>query len=221
MKTTIRNNFRLRNFKQAAKLLVACAAVLCISLLSAGLYQFASHASKEAAINNLPTADAIVVLTGEDNRIHSAVELLKAKYGKRLLISGVSNTVSDKTILNIFAPKTADASCCIDLDRLALDTKGNAEHTANWAKKHGFKKVIIVTSSYHMPRSLDHLKRTMKGIELIPAQIMPKDMQGKSALSMMANPKVIIEYTKFLLTRIHLDPVAKYMWTSLDLRTNG
>lgn len=213
--------FERTKTKQAAKLLLACVAVYCISLLSVGLYQFAAHASKEANLHALPKADAIVVLTGEESRIHSAVELLKANNGKRLLISGVSNTVSDSTILRTYAPKTANAFCCIDLDRLALDTKGNAEHTANWANQHGYKKIIIVTSSYHMPRSLDHLQRTMPGVELIPAQIIPKDMQGKSPLAMMTNPKVIVEYTKFLLTRIHLDPVVKYMWTSLDLRTNS
>lgn len=214
-------NFKLKNIKQAARLFVACTAVFGISLFSAGLYQFAHHASKEVSLNTVPKADAIVVLTGEENRIHSAVELLKAKNGKRLLISGVSNSVSDNTILKTYAPKTANAFCCIDLDRMSLDTKGNAIHSANWAKLHGFKKVIIVTSSYHMPRSLDHLKRTMPGVELIPAHITPKEMQGKSTLSIMANPKVIVEYTKFLVTRIHLDPVAKYMWTSLDLRTNS
>jgi uncharacterized SAM-binding protein YcdF (DUF218 family) len=221
MKTAKARQFKLRKIKQATKLLVACVAVFCISLFSAGLYQFAAHASKEASLNTLPMADAIVVLTGEEDRIHSAVELLKAKNGKRLLISGVSNSVSDDTILKTYAPKTTNAFCCIDLDRMALDTQGNAVHTADWAKKHGFKKVIIVTSSYHMPRSLDHLQRTMRGIELIPAQIISKDMQGKSALSIMINPKVIVEYAKFLVTRAHLDPVAKYMWTSLDLRTNS
>jgi len=215
------NLFKLKNIIQAAKLLLACIAVFCISLLSAGLYQFAAHAAKEASLNTLPSADAIIVLTGEENRIHSAVELLKAKNGKRLLISGVSNTVSDNTILKTYAPKTTNAFCCIDLDRLALDTKGNAVHAANWANQHGFKKVIIVTSSYHMPRSLDHLQRTMPSVELIPAQIIPTEMQGKSTLSMMTNPKVIVEYAKFLLTRAHLDPIAKYMWTSLDFNTNS
>jgi len=132
------NLFKLKNIIQAAKLLLACIAVFCISLLSAGLYQFAAHAAKEASLNTLPSADAIIVLTGEENRIHSAVELLKAKNGKRLLISGVSNTVSDNTILKTYAPKTTNAFCCIDLDRLALDTKGNAVHAANWVNMPNF-----------------------------------------------------------------------------------
>ena len=107
------------------------------------------------------------------------------------------------------------------MDRLALDTKGNAEHTAQWAELHGFKRVIVVTSSYHMPRSLEHLRHQMPAVDLIPAQVIPSDLKGKSTLSMMATPKVIIEYGKFLLTRANLEPVVKYMWTSLDFRSNG
>jgi len=206
---------------QLAKTGVTCVLVFCMSLLGVGLYQFASIAAKEASLQSLPTADAIVVLTGEDSRIHSAIELLQAKNGKRLLISGVSNDVSDKAILKAYAPKTANAYCCIDLDRLALDTKGNAEHTANWAALHGYKRMIIVTSSYHMPRSLTHLRQTMPNIELIPAQVIPSDLQGKSTLSMMISPKVIIEYGKYLLTRTRLEPVVKYMWTSLETTTKS
>ncbi len=211
----------LKQIKQAAKISFAGTIVFCISLFSAGFYQFAMQASKEANLLSLPKADAIVVLTGEESRIHSAIDLLEARYGKRLLISGVSNNVSDKAVLRAYAPETANAYCCIDMDRLALDTKGNAKNTAEWAELHGFKRVIVVTSSYHMPRSLEHLRHKMPAVDLIPAQVIPADLKGKSPLSMMVTPKVIIEYGKFLLTRAHLEPVVKYMWTSLDFHTNG
>jgi uncharacterized SAM-binding protein YcdF (DUF218 family) len=197
------------------------AIVFCLSFLSISLYQFALIATQEARLDALPKADAIVVLTGEDTRIHSAVELLKQAHGKRLLISGVSEKVSDKTIIKAYAPSTTTANCCIDMDRLSLDTEGNAEHTAKWASLHGFNRLIVVTSSYHMPRSLDHLRRKMPLAELIPAQVIPQDLKGKNALSMMFSPKIMIEYGKLLLTRLKLEPVAKYMWTSLESSVNG
>ena len=221
MNVKYQNILSLNNIKQASKLAFAAVVVFCISLVSAGFYQFASQASKEAELKNLPKADAIVVLTGEESRIHSAVELLQARYGERLLISGVSNRVSDKTILKAYMPADANTFCCVDLDREAMDTKGNAEHTANWAALHKYKRVIVVTSSYHMPRSLEHLRQRMPNVDLIPAQIIPHDLKGKSTLSMMISPKVIVEYGKFLLTRTHLEPVVKYMWTSLDFRTSS
>lgn len=207
--------------KQIARLSVMSAAVFCLSFLCISLYQFALISAKEARLDTLPKADAIVVLTGEDKRIHSAVELLKQAHGKRLLISGVSEEVSDKAIIKAYAPDNTTANCCIDLDRLSLDTEGNAEHTAEWADQHGFNRLIVVTSSYHMPRSLDHLRRQMPLAELIPAQVIPQDLKGKNTLSMMFSPKIMIEYGKLLLTRLKLEPVAKYMWTSLDSSVNG
>ncbi len=206
---------------QTAKHVLAGALVFLISLVSAGFYQFATQAAQEASLQTLPKADAIVVLTGEDNRIHSAVELLQAKNGKRLLISGVSTSVTDTAIFKAYAPKTANAFCCIDLDRLALDTKGNAEYTAKWAKLHDFNRIIVVTSSYHMPRSLNHLRQTMPSVDLIPAQVIPSDLKGKSTLFMMTSPKIIIEYAKYLVTRAKLGPVVKYMWTSLEMPTRS
>ncbi len=210
-----------KRIRQTTRIAFTSSIVFCISIFCAGLYQFSAQASKEASFYNLPKADAIVVLTGEQIRIHSAVKLLQERYGKRLLISGVSNHVSDKAVMAAYAPKTANAYCCIDLDRLALDTKGNAEYTAEWVHLHAYKNVIVVTSSYHMPRSLDHLRREMPTVNLIPAQVIPADLKDKSNLSMMLTPKVVIEYVKFLLTRSKLEPVVKYMWTSIDFHTSG
>jgi len=207
--------------KFSGKMIFACAVVFAITVFATSFYQFAEKATWQANLDALPKADAIVVLTGEDSRIYSAVELLKAQNGKRLLISGVSTAVSDKTVYETYASKNAERYCCIDLDRLSLDTKGNAKQTAHWAALHDFRRLIVVTSSYHMPRSLEHLRKEMPAIDLIPAQIVPADLKGKSALAMMTNPKVLIEYGKLLLTRIHLDPIAKYMWTSIDFRSNG
>ncbi len=207
--------------KQFTKTAFAGIFVFCFMVVFVSFYQFASQASKEANLLTLPKADAIVVLTGEESRIHSAVNLLQAKNGKRLLISGVSTTVSDRTVYETYASKNAERYCCIDLDRLAMDTKGNAENTANWVSLHDYKQLIVVTSSYHMPRSLTLLKQKMPTVKIIPAQILPSDLKGKSTLAMMVAPKVIIEYGKFLLTKTKLEPVVKYMFASLNLKTNG
>ena len=44
--------------------------------------------------------------------------------------------------------------CCVDLDYDALNTVGNAEMADLWARNLGFKELILVTSDYHMPRTL-------------------------------------------------------------------
>ena len=219
-------NFELSKYftkrlRQYVRIVFTSALVFGFTTLFVSFYQFASHASKEANLQTLPKADAIVVLTGEGGRIPSAVELLKARNGKRLLISGVSTDVSDKMVYKTFASQSSERYCCIDLDRLALDTKGNAKHTANWVSLHGFKQVIVVTSSYHMPRSLEHMRNKMPAVDIIPAQIIPTDLRGKSTLAMMTSPKIIIEYSKFLLTKTKLEPVIRYMFASLDFKPKG
>lgn len=210
-----------QQLKISGKILLLGLMTFAITVFLTGFYHFAANANKEVNLKALPKADAIVVLTGENSRIYSAMELLEARNGKRLLISGVSKEVSDKTVYEAYAPASAERYCCIDLDRRSLDTKGNAKQTAQWASLHGFKELIVVTSSYHMPRSLEHLRKEMPHLKLIPAQIIPSDLKNKSVFAMMTNPKVFIEYGKLLLTHINLDPVAKYVWTSFHFRNNG
>lgn len=210
-----------KKLKSGLGLLVPGTLVFVLCFFTLGLYEFSSRATIEANFNSLPKADGIVVLTGEGSRIHSAVKLLEARQGKRLLISGVSREVSDKTVYTVFADKKAERYCCIDLDRLSLDTRGNAEHTAEWIDLHDYKRIIVVTSSYHMPRSLELLRNQMPSVEFIPAQIIPDDLKGNTTLGMMLSPKILIEYSKLLVTKLHLEPVAKYVWSSLEFSPKG
>ncbi|WP_455476230.1 YdcF family protein [Bartonella sp. B17] len=115
----------------------------------------------------LPKADAIIVLTGGENRIKTGINLLQQKLGSRLLISGVNTTTSlDNFIrLNHINPKLF--ACCIDIGNKATNTKGNAEESTAWIKKHNYKTVYIVTHDYHMWRSLRELKYLMPDINFI------------------------------------------------------
>ena len=49
--------------------------------------------------------------------------------------------------------------CCADLGFMAADTHGNAQETADWARAHRYKSLIVVTANYHMPRSLTRILR--------------------------------------------------------------
>ena len=74
-------------------------------------------------------ADGIVVLTGAASRIPDAIELLAAERGKRLLISGVHRATSAREIARLTPLYSKYFTCCIDLDRSALNTFGNAFET--------------------------------------------------------------------------------------------
>lgn len=113
-------------------------------------------------------ADAIVVLTGGDSRVSEAVRLLAAGSGQRLLISGVHPKTTGAMLRRLNPEAARLFDCCIDLDRNARDTIENANETRRWLARRGFNSVIVVTSSYHMPRGLVELRRALPDLKLIP-----------------------------------------------------
>ncbi|WP_051630710.1 YdcF family protein [Afifella pfennigii] len=115
-----------------------------------------------------PKADAIVALTGGLARIEGAVALLQEGAGKRLLISGVYSQTTKKSIAAGLAGESQTLfACCVDLGKNALDTRGNAAETRDWARRNGYASLIVVTSAYHMPRSIAELRREMPEVRLI------------------------------------------------------
>jgi uncharacterized SAM-binding protein YcdF (DUF218 family) len=146
------------------------------------------------------TADAIVVLTGGDTRLNEAMNLLSLKKGQRLLISGVNPSIPEADIRRLVPNSDGLFDCCIDLDKSATDTAGNAHEAAAWAVKHGYSSLIVVTANYHMPRSLLEFSRAMPDVELIAYPIqsgsIPVDgwWHHKSTAKFLAS-----EYNKFLL----------------------
>lgn len=138
----------------------------------AGFVGFASNV-RALVPGAMPNADAIVVLTGDDERITTGVRLIAAGQARRLLISGVHSATRVPTELKRLI-RAGDGGgenvlkCCVDLGREALNTSGNAREARHWALAHGFRSLIVVTSSYHMPRSLVEFQRAMPQIELIP-----------------------------------------------------
>ncbi|MCF8468521.1 MAG: YdcF family protein [Sneathiella sp.] len=112
-------------------------------------------------------AGGIVILTGTPARLDAGFRLLKDGAGERLLISGVNSKVTRETLRQAMGQSTELMDCCVDLGRLARNTEGNAFETSLWARSHNFQSLLIVTSAYHMPRSLVELKRHMPDVKLI------------------------------------------------------
>jgi uncharacterized SAM-binding protein YcdF (DUF218 family) len=163
----------------------------------------------------LEASDAIVVLTGGAARVEVGINLLAAGKAKRLLISG-AKAGTTKADLMAGAPKGGTWAemfeCCIDLG-FAVDTVGNAEETAAWAKANGVRSLRIVTASYHMPRSLLEFHRRMPDAELIPHPVFPEHVKldqwwrwpGTAALLTGEFDKYVIA-----LVRVRLDAVAEW-----------
>jgi uncharacterized SAM-binding protein YcdF (DUF218 family) len=147
----------------------------------------------------LPRADAIVVLTGGELRLLEGAKLLKQGRGGRLLISGVNPHTSRADLRRISGLSERLFSSRVDIDYAAHTTSGNADETRTWAKSRGFTKLIVVTSSYHMPRSLVELSRTMPRVTLLPHPVQSNRVHAGRWWADAYTARVLLaEYVKLL-----------------------
>lgn len=176
-------------------------------VLGGGFLWFVSGiATEEVPLDG--SADGIVVLTGAAARIPDAIELLAAEHGKRLLITGVHRTISAKEIARLTPLYAKYFTCCIDLDRSALNTFGNALETKRWAHDHNFMSLIVVTSNWHMPRALVELEHQLPEVRLIPFPVMSVKLKTEPWWQSVDTARLLFgEYLKYLLalTRMRLD----------------
>jgi uncharacterized SAM-binding protein YcdF (DUF218 family) len=187
-----------RRATAALKYAALASVVLCAAFL-AGFALFADHVSKLTAPRDPAAADAIIVLTGGQSRIDAALGLLKSGKGERLLISGVNPVASSESLRAAAGADRALFKCCVDIDREALDTIGNAEESAEWVEKHNYQSVILVTNNYHMPRSLLELRRLLQHARVDPYPVVNTRLEHGGWLAKPDALRVIFtEYTKYL-----------------------
>jgi uncharacterized SAM-binding protein YcdF (DUF218 family) len=188
---------------------VAMFAFLAAMLLIGGFLVFA-RAVETWPVDRNATADGIVVLTGDVQRINDAATLMVQGRGKRMLITGVHTGTTWAHIAHA-NPVAANVRCCVDLDYRARSTVGNAIETRRWAENHGFNSLIVVTSTYHMPRTLLELEHVLPGTKLLPHPVAAAQYDSsrwhtdRGALLFLAR-----EYIKYLAaftrTSVEADP---------------
>ncbi|EJF79795.1 DUF218 domain [Candidatus Bartonella washoeensis] len=144
----------------------------------AGFVIFSEKTEQLQPPNLLSKADAIIVLTGGENRIETGLDLLQQGLGSRLLISGVNTTTNLKRLRHSTHITPQLFTCCVDIDHKATNTKGNAEESAAWIKKHHYQTVYIVTHDYHMWRSLREIKYLMPKVNFIAYPVKKNDIEN-------------------------------------------
>lgn len=152
------------------------------------------------------TAEGIVALTGGTARIDGALALLKDNRAEKLLISGVNPAVGRQDIARaVERAESAVLDQRVDLGHAARDTIGNADETRAWVEKMGIHSLIIVTSDYHMPRSMVELGRAMPDVQLIPYPVSNKQLEMDRWWRHAASVKLLLrEYLKYTLARARL-----------------
>jgi uncharacterized SAM-binding protein YcdF (DUF218 family) len=173
-------------------------ATMLLILWLVGLVWFVAS-SVLVTIDRASPTDAIVVLTGGRLRLEAGIGLLTDGKAKKLFVSGVNPRVDREALLRALGPAAEREACCIILGHAADNTHGNARETAVWMHQEGYRSLRLVTSWYHMRRSLLEFSRAMPPVTIIahpvfPPHADPEGWRGRLA----ALPVVIGEYHKYM-----------------------
>ena len=134
-----------------------------------------------------PVADVIVVLSGFQgpptpagqlpnwsdavDRVEGGLALWRAKAAPRLVFTGGQNsagarTRSDGELGRAAAIERGLPDDAIFLTRDVANTAEEAAAVAELARRHGWRRIILVTTGWHLPRALAQFRR--QGLDCVP-----------------------------------------------------
>jgi uncharacterized SAM-binding protein YcdF (DUF218 family) len=186
----------------------AVAWFLVFAALASGLWLvggFLSFTRQIAAVEprKAPVADGIVVLTGGSQRLSDALELLARQHGRRLLISGVNARTGRDEIARHAGGGKALLDCCVDLGKGARNTIGNAIEARRWAVDNGFRSLLVVTSNYHLPRTLEEFGHALGDIRVVGHPVVSESVEIESFWSDPGTFRLLLgEYAKYAVARL-------------------
>lgn len=189
--------------RQKAVFLVALF-ILVFALWLGGLFLFAADIPAQFQDDGQNT-DGIVVLTGGTRRLETGLALLSAKRAKKLFVSGVHHGTDVAELMRVYRTDPRLLDCCLKLGYTADDTMGNARETAEWATAENMRSLRIVTSNYHMRRSLFELERLLPNVRLVPHPVVPDHVKSTRWWNWPGSTNLIIgEYNKYLFAGLRL-----------------
>ncbi len=177
------------------------AALLIILMIwTVGLLAFAARVDAFTPAQDPAISDGIVALTGvSTDRIREAMKLLQEGKAQRMLISGVNPKATRAEIRGVAKASRRIFNCCVDLGFEAADTLGNAREIAAWVKAKNYATLIVVTSDYHMPRSLMELRAAVPQVILTPYAVRTGELDAKHWWRTAESARRMIkEYNKYL-----------------------
>lgn len=168
---------------------------------------FAERAALGSAqlANGKKMPEALVVITGDKNRISKALELLSQTPESWLLISGVSKKTNLNALVALHGGSEKSLSAIegrIIIDSQATSTMENAEETEKVLQEKSIQEMILITSDYHMVRALGIFKRKVTAT-VIPYAVSSDLTEGLSGWPVLAF-KFVVEYWKWVAFRFNI-----------------
>ena len=191
--------------RRGRRILFQALGALVMLLVLLGAFDFVAFTNRVSGLRApevAPAADAVVVLTGGAGRIAIGVELVRTGHGARLLVTGTNPqaTLADLEASQGGAPEVY--RCCVDLGSDARTTIGNGMETAAWARARGFGRIIVVTSDWHMPRSMIELERSMPEGEFLPYPVRTKPDPTDTWSDPAVFRAILYEWSKYRITAL-------------------
>ena len=147
---------------------------------------------------NLEGTEAIVVLTGGSMRIEEGFNIFYTSDAKKILVSGVGSGVKINDLKKIVKEIGQDGKIDhekIVLGSIAKNTASNAKEAKIFMSLNNFKSLRLVTSNYHIKRSLLVFKNQMPGIRIIPHPVCSDNFKKNKQDSILL---AINEYNKLI-----------------------
>jgi uncharacterized SAM-binding protein YcdF (DUF218 family) len=178
----------------------AAALLVLLVLWAVGLLAFTSRVAESTPAPEPRVSDGAVALTGASTaRLTSAIRLLETGKARRVLISGVNQKASRADIRGVTRATRRYYDCCVDLGFRATDTVGNARETADWARAHHYRSLIVVTSDFHIPRAMLELRAAMPDLRLTPYPVKSEELDAANWWRTGDGARrMVIEYSKYL-----------------------
>jgi uncharacterized SAM-binding protein YcdF (DUF218 family) len=143
------------------------------------------------------------VLTGGARRLETGFELLALGRGSMLLVTGVERGLDIEALRKLAQRKEQSQPCCVVIDHVAGNTRGNAREAAAWMQRHGFRSMRLVTASYHMRRGILEFGRALPGVRIVPHPVVPDAFKQDDWWRWPGTSSLIAsEYTKYLVAAL-------------------
>lgn len=129
------------------------------------------------AAKSTEKVDAAVVLTGGKSRIEKGLEILRADNTGLVYISGVNDAITPVQLQQSYNITADEMKCCIVTDQ-SENTRGNAATTARWIEENNVRTLQLITSSYHMRRSLLEFRSLLPETVILPTPVSVESVFG-------------------------------------------